>query len=222
MRVLIVEDEEAIADFVVRGLAAEGHEVRAVSDGVEGERAALEGDAELLILDLMLPGRDGMEILARVRESRPELAVILLTARGAVEDRVAGLDGGAADYLVKPFAFEELAARVRLQERSVARNGATVLEVGDLRVDLLARRVHHGETEIHLSQTEFGLLVHLMRHAGEPLSREDILRAVWGYEHDPGTNVVDVYVSYLRRKLGRTGRPAPISTVRSVGYRLES
>jgi DNA-binding response OmpR family regulator len=147
--------------------------------------------------------------------------VIVLTARGEIEDRVAGLDAGAVDYLVKPFSLAELAARVRAQLRLSAQAHATSLCVGDIEVNLLTREVRRAGEPVRLSSTEFALLVQLMRHRGRVLSREQILSAVWGYRHDPQTNIVDVYIGYLRRKLAAPGNPAPILTVRSVGYRLD-
>jgi DNA-binding response OmpR family regulator len=152
----------------------------------------------------------------------PSVPVIVLTARGEIEDRVGGLDAGAADYLVKPFSMAELVARVRAQLRIVAQASASTLSAEGIDVDLLRRTVRRAGHTVTLSTTEFELLVYLMRHHGRVVSREQILSSVWGYEHDPATNVVDVYVGYLRRKLGRSGGPAPIFTVRAVGYRLGS
>jgi DNA-binding response OmpR family regulator len=217
--VLLVEDEPGIVDFLERGLQAEGFAVETASDGVEGQRRALEESFDMVVLDLMLPGVGGMEILARLRAAKPELPVIVLTARGDVEDRVAGLDAGAVDYLVKPFSLAELLARMRAQMR-VAASAASELRCGDIEADLLTRRVRRAGALVALSTTEFELLVYLMRHRGQVLSREQILSAVWGYQHDPATNVVDVYIGYLRRKLRLAGDPAPIHTVRGVGYRL--
>jgi DNA-binding response OmpR family regulator len=221
MQILVIEDEEAIADFLVRGLKAEGHDVRSAADGVAGERLALAEDVDLVVLDRMLPGRNGMEILTAVRRAKPSLPVILLTARDEVADRVEGLDRGATDYMTKPFAFEELAARVRAHLRQPTNELATELEAGGIRLDLLARQVERkGGPAVHLAEREAELLAHLMRHAGQICSRREILSAVWGYEHDPGTNIVQVYIGYLRRRLSHPGSPAPIETVRSVGYRL--
>ncbi|HEY5045056.1 MAG TPA: response regulator transcription factor [Solirubrobacteraceae bacterium] len=219
--ILLIEDEPGIVDFVTRGLEAEGFPVEAVLDGTEGERRALRESFDLIVLDLMLPGRGGMEILSSLRQAKVTVPVIVLTARGEVEDRVAGLDAGAVDYLVKPFSLAELAARVRAQLRLSAQAHATSLCVGDIEVNLLTREVRRTEEPVRLSSTEFDLLVQLMRHRGRVLSREQILSAVWGYQHDPHTNIVDVYIGYLRRKLGAPGNPAPILTVRSVGYRLD-
>lgn len=223
--ILLVEDEPGIVDFVRRGMEAEGFEVQAEHDGLEGERRALAESFDAVVLDLMLPRRGGMEVLAALRAAKPSLPVIVLTARGEIEDRVAGLDAGAVDYLVKPFSLAELLARVRAQLRFAAQgaNAGTVLQVADIEVDLLSRRVQRAGEPVQLSTTEFELLVYLMRHRDTVLSREQILSAVWGYQHDPATNIVDVYIGYLRRKLRGAGghqSPAPIHTVRAVGYRL--
>jgi DNA-binding response OmpR family regulator len=221
-RVLLIEDEPGIVDFVQRGLEAQGFLVEAALEGLEGERLALEGRFDAIVLDLMLPGRSGLEILAAVRRSLPALPVIVLTARGEIEDRVEGLEAGAVDYLVKPFSMAELVARVRAHLRVLAQAPASSLSAEGIEVDLLSRRVQRDGQQVALSTTEFELLVYLMRHHGQVVTREQILSSVWGYEHDPATNVVDVYVGYLRRKLGRQGEPAPIFTVRAVGYRLGS
>jgi DNA-binding response OmpR family regulator len=218
--ILLVEDEPGIVDFLKRGLQAEGFVVETALDGVEGEQRALRESFDMVVLDLMLPGIGGMEVLAKLRDVKPELPVIVLTARGEIEDRVAGLDAGAVDYLVKPFSLAELLARVRAQLRVAAQTSTTTLQSADIEVNLLTRRVRRAGNPVALSTTEFELLVYLMRHRGQVLSREQILSAVWGYQHDPATNVVDVYVGYLRRKLGRPDSPAPIFTVRRVGYRL--
>jgi DNA-binding response OmpR family regulator len=219
-KVLLIEDEPGIVDFVRRGLEAEGFAVEAALDGDSGERLALNGGFDAIVLDLMLPGRSGLEILAAVRRAMPSLPVIVLTARGEIEDRVEGLEAGAVDYLVKPFSMAELVARVRAHLRVVAHASASALGAEGIEVDLLTRKVSCSGRLVALSTTEFELLVYLLRHHGQVVSREQILSSVWGYEHDPATNVVDVYVGYLRRKLGRPGEPAPIFTVRAVGYRL--
>lgn len=219
--ILLVEDEPGIVDFLGRGLRAEGFSVEAAADGEEGERRALRESFDMVVLDLMLPRRGGMEVLASLRTAKPDLPVIVLTARGDVEDRVAGLDAGAVDYLVKPFSLAELLARVRAQLRVASQTSTTTLTVGDIEVNLLTRKVSRAGGAVALSTTEFELLVYLMRHCGQVLTREQILSTVWGYQHDPETNVVDVYIGYLRRKLAIGGRPVPIVTVRSRGYRLE-
>jgi two-component system, OmpR family, response regulator len=222
MRILIVEDEAGIADFLRRGLESEGYEVTWAADGEQGEAEALSGAFDLVLLDLMLPGRDGREVLASVRRSLPALPVILLTARGQLEDRVGGLDAGATDYVTKPFSFDELAARVRAHLRQSGQDSETRLEVGDISIDLLRRRVKRDGIEIRLSATEFDLLAYLARNHDHVLDRRRILKAVWGYDFDPGTNVLGVYVGYLRRKLAVSGSPVPIETIRSVGYRLRA
>lgn len=218
--VLLIEDEPGIVDFVRRGLEAEGFTVAVEQDGLTGERTALRESFDMVVLDLMLPGRGGLQILQALRDVKPGLPVIVLTARGEVEDRVTGLEAGAADYLVKPFSLAELVARIRAQLRTAAEASATVLQGEDIEINLLTRRVRRAGEAVPLSTTEFELLVYLLRHRGQVLSREQILSAVWGYEHDPATNIVDVYIGYLRRKLRRRDSPAPIHTVRSVGYRL--
>jgi DNA-binding response OmpR family regulator len=220
--ILVVEDEPGIVDFVERGLRTQGFEVGSALDGETGLARALESDVELVVLDLMLPRRSGEDVLRELSAARPTLPVIVLTAKGELEDRIAGLDAGAIDYLVKPFSVAELAARIRAQLRASTLDQSTTLEGAGIDIDLISRDVRVGGEAVRLSTTEFELLVYLMRHAGRVLSREQILRAVWGYGHDPGTNVVDVYVGYLRRKLATPQRAAPIATVRSVGYRFEA
>ena len=220
MKILVVEDEAAISDFLERGLEAEGYAVSVASDGNSGLTEARSGEFDLLILDLMLPGIDGLEVLRQFRRSDSGTPVILLTARDGIEDRVAGLDAGATDYVPKPFAFEELAARVRAHLRQPGQADSTVLSVAGIEMDLLKRSVERDGREINLSAREFDLLAYLMRHPGQVMSREQILSGVWGYDYDPGTNVVGVYIQYLRKKLAQDGLPDPIETLRSVGYRL--
>jgi DNA-binding response OmpR family regulator len=218
--VLLIEDEPGIVDFVRRGLETEGFRVHSESDGIRGEQRALAENVDVVVLDLMLPSRGGMEVLATLRSAKPEVPVIVLTAKGEVEDRVAGLDAGAVDYLVKPFSLAELTARIRAQLRSVALGATTRLRAEDVELDLLTRKVTRAGQPVALSSTEFELLAHLLRNHGRVVNREEILSAVWGYEHDPATNIVDVYIGYLRRKLRRPDSAAPIYTVRSVGYRF--
>jgi DNA-binding response OmpR family regulator len=220
MRILVAEDELAIADFIEHGLSAEGYAVTVTGDGQEAIDLATSQDFALVVLDRMLPGRDGIAVLGELRKLKPEARVIMLTARTGVDDRVEGLDAGAVDYMTKPFAFDELAARVRAHLRTPGQARPTRLEALGIELDLLTRRVTRDGVEVVLSSKEFDLLAYFLRHPSNVLSREQILSAVWGYSHDPGTNIVEVYVSYLRRKLGRPGSPAPIVTVRSVGYRL--
>jgi DNA-binding response OmpR family regulator len=220
MKILVVEDEVGIADFLQRGLRAEGYGVMVAVDGEEGARLALEPEVDLVVLDRMLPRVDGLEVLERVRRVRPSLPVIMLTARAEVADRVEGLDSGATDYVTKPFAFEELLARIRARLRDGAASSETMLEAAGIRLDLLSREARRGGLATRLPEREADLLAHLMRNEGRVCAREELLSSVWGYDHDPGTNVVQVYVGYLRRKLARPDSPAPIETVRSVGYRL--
>jgi DNA-binding response OmpR family regulator len=215
--ILVIEDEPGIVDFLERGLRAQGFDVVSATDGTGGAAAAANEDVDLVVLDLMLPGRSGMDVLATLHTAKPGLPVIVLTALGEVEHRVAGLDAGAVDYLVKPFSLSELGARIRAQLRAAGQTPTTTLSAAGIDVNLLTREVHRSEQPVRLSTTEFELLVYLMRNRGRVVSREQILRAVWGYGYDPGTNVVDVYIGYLRRKLGDGGK-TPIVTVRSVGY----
>ena len=220
MRILLVEDERGIADFVERALRAQGHAVEVAADGADGGHRAVGSDLDLVILDVMLPGRSGLEILQEIRTVKPALPVIMLTARAEVTDKLAGLDAGATDYMTKPFSVEELLARVRAHLRTPVQAETTRLRVADIELDMLRRTVTRDETPVHLSAKEFDLLAYFMRHPGQVLSRQQILNGVWDYNHDPGTNIVEVYVGYLRRKLALADRPVPIQTVRSAGYRL--
>jgi DNA-binding response OmpR family regulator len=219
-RILVIEDEPGIVDFLERGLTSHGFEVISALDGVAGTEKALSENVDLVVLDMMLPQQSGLEVLATVHEAKPALPVIILTALAEVEQRVIGLDAGAVDYLTKPFSLSELAARIRAQLRTAAQTPSTTLHAGGIDVNLLTREVRKNGELIRLSTTEFELLVYLMRNRGQVLSREQILRTVWGYDYDPGTNVVDVYIGYLRRKLGRDPSHPTIVTVRSVGYRF--
>jgi DNA-binding response OmpR family regulator len=221
-RILVIEDEPGIVDFLERGLRAHGFEVDSALDGTTGTDKALGDAVDLVVLDMMLPGRSGLEVLELVHNSKPTLPVIVLTARGEIEDRISGLDAGAVDYLTKPFSLSELAARIRAQLRAASQTPSTSLSAGNIDVNLITREVRRDGELVRLSTTEFELLVYLLRNRGRVLSREQILRAVWGYDYDPGTNVVDVYVGYLRRKLGRGEAKVPIVTVRSVGYRFDA
>ncbi|MFD7704231.1 response regulator transcription factor [Streptomyces caelestis] len=216
-RILIVEDEERIASFVEKGLRANGFTTTVVPDGEAGYEYALTGGFDLVVLDIGLPGRDGFTVLRELRESRVTTPVIVLTARDSVRDTVAGLEGGADDWMTKPFRFEELLARVRLRLRTAARAPeVTVLRAGSLSLDLRTRRARAGDRTVDLTAREFVLLELFLRHPGQVLSREQILSHVWGYDFDPGSNIVDVYVRALRRKLGAE----KVETVRGMGYRL--
>jgi DNA-binding response OmpR family regulator len=219
--ILVVEDEPGIVDFVERGLRTRGLDVVSELDGQSGFERALDPAVELVVLDLMLPGLSGSEVLRLLHDRRPALPVIVLTAKGELADRIEGLDAGAIDYIVKPFSVAELAARIRAQLRAATRDPGTVLRADGLQINLISRDVTLDGEPVNLSTTEFELLVYLVRNRGQVLSREQILRAVWGYEHDPGTNIVDVYVGYLRRKLVPSDRMAPITTIRSVGFRFD-
>jgi DNA-binding response OmpR family regulator len=219
--ILVIEDEPGIVDFLERGLRSHGFAVRSELDGATGAKRALDENVDLVVLDMMLPERSGAEVLAEVHAAKPQLPVIVLTARGEVEDRIAGLDAGAIDYVVKPFSLGELAARIRAQLRFGSDTQPTRLRGGGIEIDLISRSVRRSGEPVHLSSTEFALLAYMVEHRGELLSRERILRTVWGYDHDPGTNVLEVYVGYLRRKLRAPGYEVPIVTVRSVGYRFD-
>ncbi len=220
VRILLIEDESGIAEFVEKALVAHGHQVDVCGDGLEGERIALTLDVDLVILDRMLPGREGVEVLRGIRAAKPDLPVIMLTALGEIQQKVDALDAGATDYVTKPFSLDELLARVRAHLRRPSQPEATRLEAAGITVDLLSREVERSGTPVRLSAKEFELLVHFIRHPNQVLSREQILSGVWGYDFDPQTNVVEVYVGYLRRKLALPGRPLPLDTIRSVGYRL--
>jgi DNA-binding response OmpR family regulator len=219
MRILVIEDEPGIAEFIENGLRAEGFAVSCAADGAEGERLALSGDYALVLLDVLLPAKNGLEVLRSIRAAKPDLPVIMLTALGETADKVEGLDRGADDYIAKPFAMEELVARIRAQLRRPGQRDTSRLEIGELTLDFHTRKVERAGQEIPLTTREFNLLAYLMRHPNQVLSREQILNAVWGYDYDPGTNVLEVYISYLRRKLGNAGG-SPIATVRNAGYRL--
>lgn len=216
-RILIIEDEQRISSFVAKGLKAAGLVPTVADTGHEGGELALSGSFELIILDLGLPDEDGFSVLRRLREQDLSTPVIILTARGGVEDTVAGLQSGADDYMAKPFHFDELLARVRLRLRT-GDNGAdtAVMRHGSLEMDFLHRRARVHHREVDLSAREFSLAEAFIRNPGQVLSREQLLSRVWGYDFDPGSNVVDVYVRYLRNKLGSER----FETVRGVGYRL--
>jgi two-component system copper resistance phosphate regulon response regulator CusR len=216
-RILIVEDEDRISSFLRKGLEANGYSTSVARTGEEALTLVRTGEFDLMVLDLGLPDIDGFEVLQRVRVRDRSMPVIVLTARDAVPDRVSGLEGGADDYVTKPFSFEELLARIRVRLRTDRGPEKTVLQAGDAVLDLRTRRLTVGSKTLELSAREFSMAELFFRHPAQVLSREQLLSNVWGYDFDPGSNVVDVYVGYLRKKLGK-GR---IKTVRGMGYRLE-
>src|SRR3954468_9344651 len=221
MQILLIEDDDKLASSVQKGLQTEGHEVTVTKTGEEGYFLASGNTFDVVLLDILLPGRSGLDILSRMREMQLATPVLLLTARDAVEDRIRGLDAGADDYLVKPFAFGELLARLRALVRRDPAPRPASLSVGDVILDPATRRVSRGGVDVELSAREFSLLEFLMRHPGEVLPRSRILEHVWDYNYDHFSNVVDVYVGYLRRKLEQpSGRPL-IRTVRGVGYAVD-
>lgn len=217
-RILIVEDEPRIAAFVAKGLRSDGHLTTTVADGHDGLEHALSGAFDLVVLDIGLPGIDGFQVLDRLRSQGSQIPVIVLTARDSVGDTVSALEGGADDYMPKPFRFAELLARIRLRLRQPegGRAREDLLECGGIRLDVRSRRADVGERQVELSAREFALAEMFMVNAGQVLSREQLLDHVWGMDFDPGSNVVDVYVGYLRRKFGAK----TIATVRGMGYRF--
>jgi DNA-binding response OmpR family regulator len=217
-RILVAEDEPRIAAFIEKGLRANGFTTLIAATGTEAAATARDSDFDLLILDLGLPDIDGQRVLREIRRRGERLPVIILTARTGVSDTVAGLDGGADDYVTKPFRFEELLARVRARLRDSRDTEPTMLRAGDVVLDLRARRATVGSRSVELTAREFTLAETLLRHPDQVLSREQLLSHVWGYDFDPGSNIVDVYVGYLRRKLGDDA----IETVRGMGYRLRA
>ncbi|WP_129632038.1 response regulator transcription factor [Candidatus Oscillochloris fontis] len=224
MRLLIIEDDQRLARLMRRVLAEEHYTIDVAHDGEEGLDLALQGIYDVAIVDWMLPTRDGPAICRAIRAARTPMSLLLLTARGQLEDRVSGLDSGADDYLVKPFAFEELLARVRALSRRFTPPGSDTseLRVGEIVLDLRSHMARRGSRVLDLTPTEWNLLEYLMRNVGLSLSRQQILDYVWSYERDVQIALVDVYISYLRRKLNAPGESDPIMTVRGVGYRLEA
>lgn len=216
-RILIVEDEERIASFVAKGLSADGHRCTVMADGLSGLEAALSGDHDLMVLDIGLPTIDGFEVLDQLRSQGSRIPVVVLTARDSVTDTVSALEGGADDYLAKPFRFAELRARINLRLRQRDTSDADVGELaGDVILDLRTRRLSVAGRELNLSAREFALAEMFLRHRGQVLSRSQLLDHAWELDFDPGSNVVDVYVGYLRRKVGHER----IETVRGMGYRF--
>jgi DNA-binding response OmpR family regulator len=220
MRLLLIEDYRPLRQSLTKGLREAGFAVDATGDGKEGLWYATGNEYDVIILDLMLPGMDGLEILKRVRRDGRKACVLILTAKDTVEDRVAGLDLGADDYLVKPFAFEELLARVRALLRRNYHENKPAVEIGDLRIDLPTQRVWRGREEIPLTPREYALLEYLAMRAGQTVSRTDIWEHVYEFNSSATSNVVDVYIGYLRKKIERSNRPALIHTARGRGYSL--
>jgi DNA-binding response OmpR family regulator len=221
MRVLLVEDEKKVAAFIRKGLTEEGYAVVVAHDGPAALAQAWAAEPEVMILDVMLPGLDGVEVARRLRAQGCAVPILMLTARDALRDKVQGLDAGADDYLTKPFAFEELLARLRaLLRRSQGAATATTLRVADLCLDPATRRVTRGGQVIDLTAREYALLEYLLRHAGRVLNRATLLQQVWDYDFDPESNVVEVYINYLRRKVDEGFEPKLIHTVRGMGYVL--
>ncbi len=221
MYILVVEDERRLAQVVRKVLEEEGHTVDVAHDGEDGLAMAMDGSHDVIVLDILLPGIDGIEVCQRLRAGRVDTPVLLLTALNAVDDRVRGLDAGADDYLPKPFAFQELLARLRaLGRRRVQAREPDQLQTADLVLDLRRRRAQRAGKTVELSPKEFALLEFLLRNEGRVVTRSQILDHVWGYDYSPDSNLVDVYVTYLRRKVDRGHKRSLIRTVRGAGYAL--
>lgn len=219
-RILVVDDDAEIRASLRRALAFEGYAVVVAADGEEALRLVSDRPPDLVVLDLLLPGLDGLDVCRRLRSADDSLPIVLLTARDAVADRVAGLETGADDYLVKPFAFEELLARIRVRLRRREPSGQRVLRAADVRMDTAAHEVWRSGRRVDLTATEYELLRLFLQHPGQVLTRNIIYERVWGYDFGPESRVIDVYVRYLREKLGAAGEPRLIHTIRSVGYVL--
>jgi len=221
MRILLVEDEEGVANFIKKGLVEEHYAVDLAVDGEEGRALVLANQYDLIILDIMIPGMNGIELCKEIRQKKIQTPVLMLTAKDSVKDKVAGLDSGADDYLTKPFSFEEFIARIRALLRR--RQDALVeLRHKDLRIDVLSHRVFSGENEVVLRPKEYAILVYLVRNQGRVLSRTQIIENVWGYDFNPNTNIVDVHIKSLREKIGEFVSPDFIRSVRGTGYMVET
>lgn len=221
MRILLVEDERNVAAFIKKGLEEEFYSVDIAEDGTEGLLMAKSNDYDLIILDIMLPGMDGIEICKKIRERDRKVPILMLTAVDSIESKVQGLESGADDYLTKPFAFSELLARIKALLRRVP-DSISELTIDDLRMELLSRRVYRGNREINLTPKEFSLLEYLLRNSGRVLSRTQIIENVWGYNFDPGSNVVDVHIKFLREKIDSNSGKKLIHTIRGAGYILKA
>lgn len=221
MRILLIEDEPGIIRMIERGLSAHGHQVLAAETGEDGLLLAATEEVDLVLLDIGLPDLSGHEVLNEIRRRHSGLPVIMLTARDEIENKVTAFDAGADDYITKPFVYEELLARIRARTRITGQSQASVLEIGDLKIDLHAHRVWRSGEPIDLSRREFALLEYFARNRGHLLTRQQILSAVWEYDFEGESNVVDVYVRYLRNKLDRNGEPSLFTTIRGSGYRFD-
>jgi DNA-binding response OmpR family regulator len=222
-RILVVEDRQEVLDLLQRALGENGYEVITAGDGERALQLATDQHPDLVVLDVGLPGRNGMEVARELRRRAFTKPVLMLTARDTIPDMVEGLDAGADDYLAKPFSYEELLARVRaLLRRSTLRSDETIIKVGDLRVDTFSRTVTRGERTITMTQKEYALLEYLLRHAGQAVTREQIASHVWRQEFDATTNIVDVYINYIRKKVDLEGEPSMVRTVRGVGYMIKA
>lgn len=221
MKILIVEDDAKIAQFLQKGLKEEGYVTHWVKDGEAAQRTALQEDWDLAILDWMLPKRDGLSVCRKIREAGKKFPILMLSARGSTENRVEGLDCGADDYLTKPFAFTELLARIRALSRRRSEEAVPLLQSGNLTLNLVSHKVSYRDKEIELTNREFTLLQYFMRRRGHVLSRTVIAESVWNYDFQSGTNVIDVYVNYLRNKLKKATGREMIKTVRNSGYLFE-
>ena len=220
MNVLVVEDEKTVASLIQKGLEEQGFQVQLCHDGAEAYAQASRRRYDAIVLDIMLPGRDGLSILKSLRQQRNTVPVIILTARGELDERVEGLDLGADDYLTKPFYVEELLSRLRAVIRRTSGEQLNILQAGELTVNLVTREVRLGAHPVRLPVREFGLLEYLMRSPGRVYTRTQIIEHVWGYDFDPNTNLVDVYIKRLRKKIQAGSDEALIETVRGVGYRF--
>ncbi len=221
MRVLIVEDDQTVNNFLSKGLKEDGHVVSSVFDGKAGLEMALSGDFDFMILDIMLPKMDGLNVCRSLRDQKSQLPVIMLTAKDSIDNKIQGLDVGADDYLVKPFAFSELLARMRAVSRRKSGEAQATLEVAGLQMDLVRHKVVFEKKELDLTSREFALLQHFMKRKGHVLSRTMIIESVWGYDFQAGTNIIDVYINFLRKKLRELTEKEWIRTIRNRGYVFE-
>lgn len=217
MQILLVEDEAKVARFIKEGLTAEGYEVEIAADGRSGEKKALSGEYELILLDVLLPKKNGFEVLRTLRNEGMRTPVLMLTARSATEDIVQGLDHGADDYLTKPFAFNELLARVRSLLRR-QRNSHTTFRLADLQLDTMTRKAIRSGTSIELTAREYSLLEFLMRNQNKLITRQQLAKEIWGFNFDPGTNIIDVYINHLRKKIDHGHEQKLLHTERGKGY----